>query len=100
MGRCVAALIVILLALPVGSSRLAGQSAIAPSGTLRAAFIAGNPAMAVKNPATGELGGPAVDLARELARQRGVGVALVGVQNVEVGAAGDTSRRTFHPGWR
>jgi len=36
--------------------------------------------MAVKNPATGELGGPAVDLARELARQRGVGVTLVGVQ--------------------
>ena len=36
--------------------------------------------MAVKNPVTGELGGPAVDLARELARQRGVGVALVGVQ--------------------
>jgi polar amino acid transport system substrate-binding protein len=73
-------LIVILLALPVGTSRLAGQPAIAPSGTLRAAFIAGNPAMAVKNPATGELGGPAVDLARELARQQGVAVELVGVQ--------------------
>jgi polar amino acid transport system substrate-binding protein len=73
-------LTVILLALPLGASRLAGQSAIAPSGTLRAAFIAGNPAMAVKNAATGELGGPAVDLAREFARQRGVGVALVGVQ--------------------
>jgi polar amino acid transport system substrate-binding protein len=73
-------LVVILLALPVGALRLAGQSAIAPSGTLRAAFIAGNPAMAVKNPATGEAGGPAVDLARELARQQRVGVALVGVQ--------------------
>jgi polar amino acid transport system substrate-binding protein len=73
-------LIVILLALPVGVSRIDGQSPIAPTGTLRAAFIAGNPAMAVKNPATGELGGPAVDLARELARQRGVGVVLVGVQ--------------------
>jgi polar amino acid transport system substrate-binding protein len=72
--------IAIVLALPVGVSRIHSQSAIAPSGTLRAAFIAGNPAMAVKNPATGELGGPAVDLARELARQRGVGVALVGVQ--------------------
>jgi len=73
-------LIVILLAFPGGVARLAGQSAIAPSGTLRAAFIAGNPAMAVRNAATGELGGPAVDLARELARQRGVGVVLVGVQ--------------------
>jgi polar amino acid transport system substrate-binding protein len=73
-------LIVILLALPAGASRLAGQSVIAPTGTLRAAFIAGNPAMAVKNPVTGELGGPAVDLARELARQLGVGVVLVGVQ--------------------
>ena len=73
-------LIVILLALPAGATRLVGQSAIAPSGTLRAAFIAGNPAMAVKNPATGELGGPAVDLARELARRQGLEVALVGVQ--------------------
>jgi hypothetical protein len=51
-------LIAILLAFPTA----AGQSATAPSGTLRAAFIAGNPAMP-KNPATGELGGPAVDLA-------------------------------------
>ena len=73
-------LIVILLALPAGASRLAGQSVISPTGTLRAAFIAGNPAMAVKNPATGELGGPAVDLARELARHRGLHVVLVGVQ--------------------
>jgi len=73
-------LIVILLAFPAAVSRIDGQSTIAPSGTLRAAFIAGNPAMAVKNPATGELGGPAVDLARELARQRGVDVVLVGVQ--------------------
>jgi polar amino acid transport system substrate-binding protein len=73
-------LIAILLAFPAAVARINGQSAIAPSGALRAAFIAGNPAMAVKNPATGELGGPAVDLARELARQRGVGVVLAGVQ--------------------
>jgi polar amino acid transport system substrate-binding protein len=70
----------ILLTVPLGPVQVAGQSAVAPSGTLRVAFIAGNPAMAVKSPATGELGGPAVDLARELARQRRVGVELVGVQ--------------------
>jgi polar amino acid transport system substrate-binding protein len=58
----------------------AGQPPIVAFGTLRAAFIAGNPAMAVKNTANGELGGPAVDLARELARQHGVQVELVGVQ--------------------
>ncbi|MCM3880282.1 MAG: transporter substrate-binding domain-containing protein [Vicinamibacterales bacterium] len=73
-------LVSILLTLLPGAVQLAGQPAIAPTGTLRVAFIAGNPAMAVKNPATGELSGPAVDLARELARQRRVEVELLGVQ--------------------
>jgi polar amino acid transport system substrate-binding protein len=36
--------------------------------------------MTVKDPVTGAVGGPAVELARELARRRGVEVNLIGVQ--------------------
>jgi polar amino acid transport system substrate-binding protein len=64
----------------VAISPLEGQSALAPGGTLRAAFIAGNPAMAVTDPATGESVGPAVDLAHEFGRQAGVPVMLLGVR--------------------
>jgi polar amino acid transport system substrate-binding protein len=42
---------------------------IAPSGTLRAAYLGTNPAQAMRDPATGEIRGPAYDLARELARR-------------------------------
>jgi ABC-type amino acid transport substrate-binding protein len=43
-----------------------------PTGTLRATFIATNPVQATVDPATGEVRGPANDLARELARGLGV----------------------------
>src|SRR6516162_340292 len=43
---------------------------IAPGGTLRAAYLGTNPAQAMRDPATGEIRGPAYDLARELAPQR------------------------------
>jgi polar amino acid transport system substrate-binding protein len=42
---------------------------IAPGGTLRAAYLGTNPAQAMRDPATGEVRGPAYDLARELARR-------------------------------
>lgn len=47
------------------------RQALAPSGKLRVAFLAG-PLYATKNPATGELTGVAVDLGNELARRAGV----------------------------
>ncbi|MFL9913119.1 ABC transporter substrate-binding protein [Paraburkholderia sp. RL17-337-BIB-A] len=50
---------------------------LAPSGTLRAAINYGNPTLATKDPATGELHGVSVDLARELARRLGVPVEFV-----------------------
>jgi len=50
---------------------------LAPTGTLRAGINYGNAILAQGNPATGELRGIAVDLARELARRIGVPVALV-----------------------
>jgi polar amino acid transport system substrate-binding protein len=44
-------------------------STLAPSGTLRAAFLAANPVQARQNVQSGEWGGPVPDLVRELARR-------------------------------
>lgn len=49
---------------------------LAPTGTLRAAYLGSNLAQARLDPATGTLTGPAADLARELARRLGVPVAI------------------------
>lgn len=51
--------------------------ALAPTGTLRAVYLASNPAQAVRDATSGELRGAAVDLARDLARRHNVPVALV-----------------------
>src|SRR5437879_6513814 len=51
-------------------------SDIAPTGTLRAVFLASNPAQAVRDPASGEFRGASADLARELGRRIGVPVSL------------------------
>ena len=57
------------------------QSPLAPTGTLRAAYLANNPAQAVTDPSTGAPRGTAVDLARELARRTGVQVTMNGLPN-------------------
>ena len=59
------------------------MTALAPAqgAQLRAAYLATNPAQAVVDPATGELRGVAVDLARELARRQGSELALIPAQN-------------------
>ena len=54
---------------------------IAPTGTLRAAYLSSNPAQAVRDPITGEIRGASADLARELARRRNLPVALVPLPN-------------------
>lgn len=59
---------------PVSS---AVRADLAPTGTLRAAINHGNPILAQRDPATGDLRGIAVDLARELGRRIGVPVTLV-----------------------
>jgi polar amino acid transport system substrate-binding protein len=72
----------------------ADASELAPTGTLRAAFIATNPVQARVDPSTGEVRGPAADLTRALAQQLGVpftikpaeGVAGV-IDSVKSGAA-------------
>jgi polar amino acid transport system substrate-binding protein len=52
-------------------------SDIAPTGTLRAAYLANNPAQAVRDPASGETRGASVDLARELGRRISAPVTLI-----------------------
>src|SRR5471032_1057187 len=55
----------------------AAVSELAPSGKLRAAINYGNPILAARDPASGELRGVSVDLATELARRLGVPVEFV-----------------------
>lgn len=59
-----------------------GASAVAPTGQLRVALNVGNPVLAVKDTATGELRGVTVDLGRALAAKLGVAVALIEYPNV------------------
>ncbi|MDI9334474.1 MAG: ABC transporter substrate-binding protein [Cytophagales bacterium] len=49
---------------------------LCPSGTLRASINLGNPILANKNAATGEVFGVSVDLSRELAKRLGVALEL------------------------
>jgi polar amino acid transport system substrate-binding protein len=53
------------------------RTALAPSGTLRAAINFGNPVLAQSDPATGEARGVSVAIARELGRRLQVPVQLV-----------------------
>ncbi len=52
---------------------------LAPTGTLRAVFLQTNPVQGRVDAKTGAVSGPAVDLTRELGRQLGVPVSVVGV---------------------
>ena len=54
-----------------GGGTAFAQADLAPTGTLRAAYLATNPAQAMKDPQTGELRGASLDLARELAKRIG-----------------------------
>ena len=48
---------------------VAGSAAPGSAAPLRAVYLKGNPVQAFPDPVTGELRGPAVDMAREIARQ-------------------------------
>jgi polar amino acid transport system substrate-binding protein len=54
---------------------------IAPTGTLRAAYLATNPAQAVRNAQTGEVRGASYDLATELAKRIGKPLDFKPIQN-------------------
>src|SRR6476659_2530768 len=80
MNRAVA-LLVVLAALPARANDLAKD--LAPTGTLRATYIATNPVQASIDPASNEVRGPAAALAHELARRAGVPVTITGAKGVE-----------------
>jgi polar amino acid transport system substrate-binding protein len=65
--------IVVILA---GCPALTVANELAPTGTLRAAYLSTNPAQAMRDPATGEIRGPAYELARELAGRNNVPLEL------------------------
>lgn len=56
---------------------------LAPTGTLRATYIATNPVQAFVDPATREVRGPAAELTRELARRAGVPFTITGANGVQ-----------------
>ncbi len=58
------------------SAALADAAALAPTGTLRAVYLANNPAQAVRDGASGEIRGASADLARELGKRLNVPVAI------------------------
>ncbi len=74
MTRFAAVLLAAALSL-VHYSALADD--LAPGGTLRAVFLASNPAQAVRDPATNEYRGAAVDLAAELAKRHGLPLQMM-----------------------
>ena len=57
------------------------RSDLAPTGKLRVGINYGNPVLATKNRASGDLHGVAVDLARELGRRLDLPVELVGFES-------------------
>ncbi|WPB55612.1 ABC transporter substrate-binding protein [Xylophilus sp. GOD-11R] len=85
-----AALLLPLLAACAGPSTPRGAgfqatpeaiAALAPTGRLRASINLGNPVLAGRDKASGELSGVSVDLARELARRLGVPLDLLAVDS-------------------
>jgi polar amino acid transport system substrate-binding protein len=61
----------------------ANANDLVAAGTLRATFIANNPVQAVSDAKSGEVTGPAADLARELARRLNVPFVIKGVPGVQ-----------------
>ena len=75
--------LVLLAAAWLAASTASGSTDdLAPTGTLRATFIASNPVQAVTDAATGEVRGPAAELTRELAKRLGVPFRIAGAQGV------------------
>src|SRR5262245_52454079 len=80
MPRVLSMLVLALFAQNIDNQ--AQRNALAPTGTLRAVFLATNPVQAVVNSQTGEVTGPAADVARELARRIGAPLSIKGLDGV------------------
>ena len=66
----------------IAAGPASADNAVAPGGTLRAAYLASNPAQAVQDRATGAIRGASADLARELGRRLNIPVELKPLVNV------------------
>ena len=78
------AIILVGLVAAIGGAGAQDLAAIlAPTGTLRVVYIAGNPVQAFVDPATKEARGPAAEIARELAKRAGVPVTITGVRGAD-----------------
>lgn len=69
-------LIVTFMLVLLPSLAFADVAALAPAGTLRAVYLAGNPAQALRDSASGEIRGASADLARELGKRLNVPVTI------------------------
>ena len=72
---------VVFIALLVVSSMTAQTTPLAKDGMIRAAYLATNPAHAVKDPKTGAARGVVIDLVQELGRVHGVKVTPIPLAN-------------------
>ena len=63
--------------LPISAAAQSPSSTLAPTGTLRAVFLGGNPVQGRVDPQSGAATGPVPDLVRELARRLGVPAAVI-----------------------
>jgi polar amino acid transport system substrate-binding protein len=77
--------LIVLIAAVIWSAGVeaAGGADLAPTGTLRAAFLGTNPVQARTDPKTGEVTGPIADLVRELAGRLKVPFRLIPAQNAQ-----------------
>ena len=78
------AVMILLLAACASAPRVSpeARSELAPTGKVRVAINHGNPVLARRDAASGELRGVTVDLGRELGRRLGVPVELVGYDTI------------------
>jgi polar amino acid transport system substrate-binding protein len=68
----------------LAAAPLAAQNPLAPTGTLRAAFLGDNPSLGRVDKATGTVTGPIAEMVKELARRMGVPFKLIPVPNARV----------------
>jgi len=79
--RIIPLIALLFVAVPAAAAELASD--LAPTGTLRAAYIATNPVQAFVDPASKEVRGPAAAITAELARRAGVPFTITGAKGVE-----------------
>jgi polar amino acid transport system substrate-binding protein len=82
MTRVAAALLTLMLTASAAPANDLAKD-LAPTGTLRATYIATNPVQAFVDPVTREVRGPAAAIAAELAKRAGVPVTVTGARGVQ-----------------